>query len=96
MILESCEIELTATIPEGWTVDSVWSGGPDYLNQWQVLLMHQDGTYLVQEVDLDGRNHEVYRSANKDAATEHFLIAVRRLLMEAQGTVYPNGEPAAG
>jgi hypothetical protein len=78
---------LTVRIPQGWTLDSVSFCGPDSADDWQAVMVHQDGVYRVTE-DRPKESKRVYEGRSLDAAVEHYLVAVRRLTMEAMGVAY--------
>ncbi len=80
--------EITAEVLEDWTLDLLWSGGPGHVGEWQVLLVHDDEQkYRVAEVHR-GVWSVPFKDANLDAAVEHYLVAVRKLTMEALGVAY--------
>lgn len=88
MILEKIQLDIPTF--KDWTLDGIWSGGPDTATDWQVVLLHRDGAYQVR--DFDGSEGEVlYEGTNLDAAVEHFLMTVRKQTMEAMGVAYSDG-----
>lgn len=87
MILENRKYDLTIEIPEDWTLDQVQQGGPNLVGEWVVMLMHGDDNYRVAGV-CKGELVAAYQGPNKDAAVEHYLVAVRKQVMEAMGVAY--------
>lgn len=81
---------MTALIPEEATLEAVAFCGPNLSDDWQVGLSHLDGTYQVWEDRMD-ESRLVHEGRNKDAAMEHYFVAVRKVTMEAMGAAYPDG-----